>query len=493
MLVTVDSMRRMEKKAMEAGLSGRLLMENAASAAHRAILSYHPTGVVVLCGKGNNAGDGFAVARRLFIRGVPTEIVLLSDPALLPPDAAANYTLAATLGVPITPWEAFSQNPGGRLLVDALFGIGLHGEVSGTYAAAIRWMNDAPSPVVSLDIPSGIDGDTGKVHGLAVHADCTVTFGLAKLGLYSPLSADYVGKVIVEDISIPRPKQNPHFLLKKEDLSLPAMSRAAHKGLWGRAAIFGGSDGMAGSVYMATRAAEMSGAGLVTAIVPESLMPAMMARLTGAMCRTDLPSSDALLVGCGLGRTADARHRLLTALKAPVKTLVIDADGLYHLTPDDFSQTNAAVIITPHIGEMARLCGLSAQAVTENRVSLAMDFATRYQITVVLKGAYTVVALPDGTTYTNITGNEGMAKGGSGDILAGLICGLAASGAKMPARTGVYLHGLAGDMAAQKVAKRALHAEILLKFLPDAIKCMEDGFSVQNSIEANPYHGINYI
>ncbi|MBE7024702.1 MAG: NAD(P)H-hydrate dehydratase [Ruminococcaceae bacterium] len=480
-LLTCEQMRALDRAAIAAGIPGRVLMENAATAALSVIQAEHPAYAAIFCGKGNNAGDGFALGRRLFVSGIPTEIVLCADPSSLSDDAEANYKAACRIGVPTTSFADFQSRaslPDRGVLVDALLGTGIRGPVQGTIEAAITYMNESGCRVVSLDIPSGICGDTGKVHGTAVRADKTVTFGCRKPGLYSPLSIDYVGEVLWDDISIPAPKEGTRFLIEKQDIKLPVLSRAAHKGTRGHAVVLGGSVGMAGAVRMAAQSAEYGGAGLVTAMVPAPLMPVMMRSFYGSMCTSiedEIPSkANAILVGPGLGREKAGEAALCKAVSFRCDTLIIDADGLYHLADNKHLLQAAAkkIILTPHLGEMSRLCGLSTEEIAENRVQIAEEFASAYGVTLVLKGAHTVVADPAGITYINMTGNAGMAKGGSGDILAGLLCGLAASGAENPALAGVYLHGLAGDYAAEAYTPRALTAEIIMNFLPKAIKCM---------------------
>ncbi len=480
-LLSCEQMRAHDRAAIAAGIPGRVLMENAASAALSVLLAEKPAAAAVFCGKGNNAGDGFALARRLFVSGVATEMVLCADPAALSGDAAENYKAACALGVPAVSFPAFRDRgtpSAGTVLIDALLGTGVRGPVQGVFAEAITFMNNAGCRILALDIPSGICGDTGKVQGVAVRADKTVTFGHRKLGLYSPLSADFVGEIICDDISLPAPTGISRFLLEKSDVVLPALSRAAHKGVRGHAVVIGGSVGMAGAVCMAAQSADFGGAGLVTAMVPAPLLPVMMTRLYGSMCASiddEIPSkANAVLVGPGLGREKAGEAALSKAVRFRCDTLIIDADGLYHLAGNKHLLQAAAkkIILTPHLGEMSRLCGLSTEEIAENRVQIAEEFAFSYGVTLVLKGALTVVADPTGTAYINMTGNAGMSKGGSGDILAGLICGLAASGVENPAAAGVFLHGLAGDLAAEAHSLHALTAETLLHFLPAAIKCM---------------------
>ncbi len=477
-LFTCDEVRTAEGASIAAGIPGRVLMENAASAAAR--LLENASSVYIFCGAGNCAGDGFALSRRLFIRGRKVTVVLVGDTARLPEDAAANFAAARALGVPMLDFDevAGSPLPKGAHIVDAILGIGLSREVEGRFRAAISYINESGAPVLALDIPSGIDADTGRVFGCAVRATHTVTFGLWKLGLFSPLSADYVGALSFDDVSIPTPASSRRFLLEKEDILLPRAARATHKGTNGHAVIIGGSLGMAGAAVMSAEGALMGGAGLVTVMAEETTLPVLTKRLTDAMCAplsASLPEkANAVLVGPGLGRGEAGRKAFMTAIEAARGTLILDADALFHLAEDltVLKKAKCPVILTPHMGEMARLCGLSAAEITENRVEIAERFAAAHDVTLVLKGAFTVVANPAGQTYINMTGNAGMAKGGSGDVLAGLIAGLSASGVPDAAKAAVYLHGMAGDMAAEALGVRSMRASSLLKFLPKAIKCM---------------------
>ena len=478
-LLTCEEMRAADRAAIAAGIPGRVLMENAATAALRVILAEKPSRVDVFCGKGNNGGDGFAVARRLYVSGVPVRIVLVCEEEEIKGDALENFRAAKSVGVPVIPFSEKVKIEKDTLICDAILGTGVRGEVEGKCKSAIEAIEKSMARTVSLDIPSGISGDTGKVCGCAVTADKTVTFGYIKTGLLSPLSKMYTGEILSDDISIPAPRDVHRFLIEKSDIRKPVLLPDCHKGHRGHAALLAGSRGMTGAALLATTAAEAGGAGLVTALVPEDILPVMMARVWGAMCRVNtdpLPqNANAVLVGCGIGRTKEGKAILKKALMAECDTLIIDADGLYHLAEDKsmLRMCRAGqVILTPHMGEMSRLCGRDAAEITENRVEIAESFAKEHGVTVVLKGAGTVVAKPEGKTYINMTGNPGMAKGGSGDILAGLMLGFAASGWKEPAQSAVFVHGYAGDLAAKKTGELGITAEILVKFLPEAIKCM---------------------
>lgn len=478
-LLTCEEMRAADRAAIAAGIPGRVLMENAATAAYTVIAAEKPRHVDVFCGKGNNGGDGFAVARRLFVSGISVRIVLVCKKEELQGDALDNLLAAEAISVPSVSFSETLSIEKDTLIVDAVLGTGVRGEVEGMVRAAILAIEKNGARCISLDIPSGISGDTGKVCGVAVTADKTVTFGAIKTGLLSPLSMAYTGEIICDNISIPTPRDVHRFLLEKADIEKPRLAPAAHKGHRGHAVILAGSVGMTGAAALATAAAEAGGAGLVTAMVPDEIMHVMMTRLWGAMSKSNTENipenANAVLVGCGIGRDAAGKTVLEKALQTEADTLIIDADGLYHLAEniDILSKTHAkTVILTPHMGEMARLCGKSTVEITENRVEIAEHFAKTHNAIVVLKGAGTVVANPNGKTYINMTGNPGMAKGGSGDILAGLMLGFAASGWKEPAAAAVYVHGLMGDLAAEKTGLLGLTAETLVKFLPEAIKCM---------------------
>ncbi len=490
-LLTAAEMRALEGAAMSRGVPGRVLMENAATFALSVLKKASPAFVPVFCGKGNNAGDGFALARRLFVCGIKTEIVLCAGENFKG-DAAENFLAAKAFGVPVCTFSEFTQKavlPAGTYIVDALLGTGLSGQVRSPFSEAIGYLNESGFPILALDIPSGISADTGAVLGCGVHAAKTVTFGCRKLGLFSPLSMEYVGKVLCDTISLPHPEDCNRFLLTRQDVLLPPLPKNAHKGIRGHAVVMGGSEGMAGAVTLATRGAELSGAGLVTAMVPPALMPIMMRKLTGAMCasaESELPEkTNVLLAGPGLSRDAEGYAIFGKAISQAVDTVILDAGALYHLAKDLSVLKGAAanrIVLTPHLGEMSRLTGLSTAEIAENRVEIAEEFAARHKVTLVLKGAYTVVADEKDKTYINTTGNAGMAKGGSGDLLAGILLGLAAQG--IGTKEGVYLHGLAGDLAARELGMRAMCAAQIEKFLPCAIKCMETGDFVQNTTKA---------
>lgn len=476
-IVTCEEMKRLEKEAISIGISEPLLTENAALGAVGEIIRELPSSVQIFCGKGKNGGDGYAVARHLFNRGIDVTVTCLEKPS---GPALADYEIAENMNIDIRPYDGVRKCD---LLIDAILGTGINCDVTGLYKTVIESINASGIPVLSLDIPSGINGDTGKVCGCATRAFKTVTFGFPKLGLYSPLSIDYTGDVVTCDISIPRYAPSGKIsrkLLTKGTLNLPVKSRASHKGNGGKVLIIGGTGKMPGAPYMAASAAEKCGAGLVTAAVPEEYCIPIMKRLTGAMCvpiDETLPEriskADSVLIGGGMGNNENTLRLVETAVKSSLNTLIIDADGLNVLAENKKILKNKKnIIITPHMGEMSRLTNLSIPEITENRVLIAEDFSREYGVTVVLKGAGTVVAAEGFSTYINSTGNAGMAKGGSGDILAGMIAGFCASKIPEAAALAVYLHGIAGDLGADSIGQYSLTAKDLINFISKAIKCM---------------------
>lgn len=500
-LVTPAEMRLLERRAeADYGLSSILLMENAGARAAEVADRMRGGGrVVVVAGRGANGGDGFVLARHLAGRGCPVDVFLLGRESELRGDALTNFLILSRMagaGVGVSEIDgeeglsALSGSlAGAGLIVDALFGTGLHGAVTGLALAAVRAINRARRPVLALDVPSGVDAGTGQllaegdVPGAAgaVRATATVTFGLPKLGLYLYPGARYTGKILVVDIGLPAgllsdPALNMH-LITGEDVrrTLPDRPADAHKGSFGHALLVGGSPGLTGAVALAGEGALRSGAGKVTVAVPKSLNPVLEVKLTEVM---SLPLAEteaqtihasaaepllswsgrcqAVGIGGGLGTdesTGDFLRDFLVGLRLPV---VIDADALRLLAarPELFREILSArtipAILTPHPGEMAALMGLPIDAVERYRVDAAREVAQSWRSLLVLKGAHTVIALPDGELFLNPTGNPGLATGGTGDLLTGVITALLAQGMKPGAAAvaGVYLHGLAGDLAA---------------------------------------------
>ncbi|WP_319524973.1 NAD(P)H-hydrate dehydratase [uncultured Desulfosarcina sp.] len=512
-LVTADEMRRMDRTTIESfGVPGRVLMENAGRGATAFFLksiygqSTGPVGIAA--GRGNNGGDGFVMARYLFQKGIPATVFLFSPKDRIQGDAAANLKLLDAMGVPvieIVDEAAFESQKSPmahqHFWIDAILGTGLSSDVRGYFKTVIDFVNDLKRPVFSVDIPSGLNADTGQVCGVCIRADATATFGFAKVGHLTYPGRSYTGKLKVIEIGIP-----PHVaeaigcrqhLITADVLNnaFPPRQPTAHKGHAGHVLILAGSPGKSGAAAMAANAAMRAGAGLVTLGIPESLNPVLetmvIEPMTVGLPETEQGALDesafekvrslvedkrCLAVGPGIG-TAASTGRLLARLieESPIP-MVIDADGLNLIAADPavLSRSNAPMVLTPHPGEMARLCDLSTAQVQEDRIGHARDFAQKHGVHLVLKGAATVVARPDGTVFLNATGNPGMAAGGMGDVLTGLLAGLIGQGLdiSLAARAAVYLHGLAADRLQSQKAPMGYLATEVMDTLPEAIKAL---------------------
>jgi NAD(P)H-hydrate epimerase len=459
--------------------------------------------VGILCGKGNNGGDGLALARRLRISGVPVRVALLAFFGAVKGESKVNLSILRKMDVEIV------QNASSRsladiiawsdVLVDALLGVGMSSPLKGTYAQAVEMINASGDPVVAVDIPTGINADTGEVMGAAVKADLTVTMAFLKRGLVLYPGAGYAGIVRVADIGIPSEvAEKEHLsvsLLDKDSVWGVISSRMpdAHKGDFGHLMVVAGSPGKAGAAIMAAKGALRAGAGLVSVASPNNLVPIIQAQVAEAMC---VPSAESIegtlgigseeellktmgkMSACAIGPGLSTHYETVQAVRRLVQRLtipaVIDADGLNALAgfTDILKKVKAPVILTPHPGEMGRLLGISSDDVQKERVAIASDFAKKYKVTVVLKGAATIVATPHGWVFINSSGNAGMASGGTGDVLTGMIGSFLAQGysASQAACLGVYLHGRAGDLAAAEKGEASMIAGDLIDKIPQAFK-----------------------
>ncbi len=478
-LVTGEEMRRMEARAMnDYGIDEMQMIENAARSLFDACPKVETARI--FCGTGNNGADGYALARLLKNHGVTVSVVALG------PSNNRNAAIARAMGIPITPFEAM-EDEDAELYVDALFGTGLSRDIAGAASSLIAYVNSKSGYKLAVDIPSGINADTGAVMGSAFYADTTVTFGALKRGLFQYPGHEFAGHVVLGDCSLPREAMEDTRCYLTDSVQLPKRKQNSNKGDFGRLLCVCGSLGMAGAAYMAAQAAVKSGCGLVTLAVPTCIWPQIASRLTEAMT---LPLPDngttvtreakealkvaaegcqTLLIGCGMRNTDETSYIVREAIECFAgKNIVIDADGLNALsgTKDCFEGT----VITPHPGEMARLLNTDIVSVQKDRIAAAQAFANERRCTVVLKGALTVTAYPDGRVFVNTTGNAGMAGGGFGDVLAGLTASFTAQGITDAPHTAAYLHGEAGDWCAARYSQHAMSATDLLSALPVVIK-----------------------
>lgn len=505
-VVTAHTMQEIDKQAIqEYGIPGLQLMEAAGrSCVEEIIAEFGLKGrCVVMAGKGNNGGDGYVIARLLSQKGWGVKVIILADREQINGDAGLN--LERLDGVVINYCTHEGQLSAlhmeeifqADVIVDALLGTGLRSNVKGVYLEAIDLMNASGRPVVAVDIPSGIHGTTGRVLGDAVRAYITVTFAFAKLGHVLYPGAEHTGRLVVADVGIPAALMETAsgYDFLNTDTMRPMLrrrDRQAHKGHYGHCLILAGSTGMTGSAALAANSAVRAGSGLVTLGVAESIHHILELKTTEAMT-TPLPDSgsghltnsafpaiekllvgkDAVAIGPGFGRRPGTYALVQNLVETVSLPLVIDADGLNALAEDITvlkRKKSKQVILTPHPGEMSRLLGTSIPDVEAIRISVAQEFARSNGVYLVLKGARTIIASPTGTAAINGSGNPGMATGGMGDVLTGIIVSLLGQGygAWDACRLGVFLHGFAADMVAEEMGEIGINASDVLEKLPYA-------------------------
>ena len=511
-VANAEEMQELDRKAIETyRIPGMILMENAGKGAAEAISDAFPDlqkkKIAIIAGKGNNGGDGFVIARYLLNQGVSVRVYLLTDPKGLRGDAETNYNIFQRMKGEILSVASSKDYVKVKkdlekfdILVDGIFGTGLDAEVRGYYREVIDHLNTLQKPVVAIDIPSGLDANTGKPLGTAIRAFLTITFGLPKVGHLIPPGLGYVGKVKVIDIGIPRrlveEEKIPTYLLEKEQiqrwLSIPR-NPDTHKGDYGHLLVIAGSVGKTGAAAMACQAALRMGAGLVTLAIPKSLNGIMEMKLTEVMTEP-LPETPkqtlslrafsalvrlcenkrAVIIGPGLGTFKETQSLVLKLVKTLNLPIILDADGLTALAtqPKILPITNRSLILTPHPGEMARLIRSNVKEVLEDRIGLSRKFSQSQHVHLILKGHPTLISTPQGEVFVNPTGNPGMASGGTGDVLTGMIGGLVCQGFDiLPSlQIAVYLHGMAGDEGAREKGEKSLIATDIIEKIPSLLK-----------------------
>ena len=457
-------------------LPGATLMERAGAACFAQLVALWPAArsVGVLCGTGNNGGDGFVIARLAHAAGLQVSALQVGERDKIRGDAFSALQRLEASGVPVVAWNAVDL-PVCEVWVDALFGTGLNTEVTGAWCAAIAALNASGRPILSVDIPSGLDADTGHVWGVAVHATATLTFIGLKQGLFTGAGPDLCGELSFDALDIPAAvmaRESPSATRIASEwvrTRLPPRLRSAHKGHFGHVAIFGGDHGMSGAARLAGEAAARAGAGLVSvATRPEHAALLGMAR-PELMChgvtdagevRQVLARATVAAIGPGLGRSTWARVVLGQLLDADLPC-VIDADALNLLAAEPLRREHW--VLTPHPGEAARLLNITVAQVQRDRFAAAAALQKTYSGVVVLKGAGTLIAAPDSAVYVCDAGNPGMASGGMGDVLTGVIAGLLAQGLSLTdaACVGVYVHATAADHAARAGERGLLASDVL--------------------------------
>ncbi len=475
----------------ELGIPSLELMERAAASCVRIMEAegLDLSDVCIVCGSGNNGGDGFAVARMLLAKGKKVEVVFAGKKEKCTLDTARQMASFENAG---GTFRNTYREKEYTVVVDALFGVGLNREIGGNYLELIEKMNRGRALKVAVDIPSGVCAATGKILGAAFRADITITFQNEKLGLVLYPGQSYAGEIFPADIGIDNRKMEEDlkvaFALEPGDLKryLPKREPDSHKGSYGRALIIAGSRGMAGAAYLSARAAYMAGAGLVrlytveeNRVILQQLLPEAVLTTYEEFNEDELLSlldwADVVGVGPGLGKSQTAREILFAVLKNVKRPCVIDADGLNLLAEqmellDGYA--GGSLIFTPHIKEMSRLTGRTAEELKQDRVRFLAEFTEKYPVTCVLKDARTCIGRKKRHMFVNLSGNAAMAKAGSGDVLTGIITGLLAQGMEpyLGAVLGVYIHGLSGDSAKKEKGGYSVLARDLVKHIGNVLK-----------------------
>jgi len=489
----------------EVGIPSLVLMENAARSAFSVLRRKFPHArkILVLAGRGNNGGDGIALGRMLHLRGYCVDIFLpLGDPK---GDAQIQLKILRNLGVsplegkPV--WERYD------LVVDALFGTGFEPPLRGDVAVLVEDLNSAPVPVLSIDVPSGLSGDTGRVFSPCVKANVTVTFQFPKICHILYPAAKFCGEVAVEDISIPpRLAQDvKREIIDPRNLPVPRRERDTYKTKEGHVLVVGASRGKTGAVILTALAATKTGSGLVSVGVPEDLNDVFESSLVEEMS-LPLPGRGRLsyfaveeilslqekfsvmALGMGMDRYEEGQDVVRDLILSWKKPLLIDADGLNNLADTgDISflrDREGLTVLTPHVGEFSRLTGLPPDEIVCNQMDVAAEFSERFGCFLILKSARTVVATPEGRTYVSTRGTQAMAKGGTGDALSGILASLLGRGIppEEALKLGVYLHGLAGELAEKKTHRESLRARDLIEAIPEAYKLLENSSKETDTI-----------
>lgn len=486
-LYTNKEAKELDSHAIQTiGMPSLVLMERAAMSVAAYMIKKERKGIRVLavCGTGNNGGDGIAVARILYEMGYETAIAVVGETERMTPETKRQFLLAINSQVPVVSLSSIKESSF-DILVDGIFGVGLSRKVDGVYAEIIENMNQSRAKIYAIDVPSGVNGTTGEIMGVAVQADCTVTFGVNKVGLVLYPGCENAGEVVVADIGFPKESRNnvrcTCYHYEPSDLSylLPKRPSRSHKGTFGKVLVIAGSQEMSGACYLAAKAAYCSGAGLVKAVSTENNREILLNALPEVLFTTreylkeGIEWADAVVIGPGIGLSEDAKEMLQYVLDNCALPTVIDGDAIRLCAQLTDSLTNN-VIVTPHVKEMSYLTGMSVSELQQDLLGSTKDTARELGCVLVQKDARTIVS--DGEEcYINISGNNGMATGGAGDVLAGMLGGLLAQKMEpyLAAKTAVYIHGLGGDAARKKKGTYALMASDIIEGIVKVLATQE--------------------
>ena len=497
-VATSEIMRKIDKYSIETlAIPGTILMENAALKVIKNIELDKYNSFVVVCGKGNNGGDGFAIARHLVVLGKEVEVFLIGTKENMSVDCEINYNILKNMNVKITKIgniedmnefrDAITET---EVTVDAIFGTGLTKNICDVYDLAINIMNENSAYIISVDVPSGFDCNDGRILGNCVRADKTISFQLYKKGFLNYGTDKYTGNIVIEDIGIPQfviDKFHENEYIVDRDMvkkQIIKRDKYAHKGDYGKILVIAGSDGYTGAAYICTQGAVRSGAGLVSLYCPDNITEILSNKLVEAMTvpfsnkaklQELLLKSDVIAIGPGLGDNEQTLEILRYVIKNAQCPIVIDADGINVLKDnlDILKEKKSEIILTPHFGEMSRITGISIEEITQNRMEISKEFAKKYGVIVLLKGYNTIITDGD-KTIINSTGNSAMASGGMGDCLTGMVASFIGQGYKIMNAScmAAYIHGYCGEKLSKNMF--CVNATHVIEEIPYAIKDLQE-------------------
>src|SRR6056297_13081 len=519
----VKEMQNMDKEAMEKyGISDELLMENAGMATYQVIaknFKINDSHFLIFCGVGNNGGDGLVVARKLFSNGANIKLCILGNPEKYKNAALKNWQIIQKLNLPVmimpTMKEIASSIVPENIIIDAILGTGLTRDIEGDYFKTIQLINQKNNQVISIDIPSGIDGNSGKVNGIAIRANHTVTFGLPKIGNILYPGYDYAGNLYVSHISFPPElynKKNINIQINTP-LTIPNRPKEGHKGTFGNALFISGARNYYGAPYFSSFSFLKTGGGYSRLAAPSSIIPYISSRASEVVFlpqRETISGSigldnfqellewsnkmDIVIIGPGLSLQEETQELVRKLLAKIDKPILIDGDGLTALSNDMsiLKLRQQPTVLTPHPGEMSRLMKQPIAKIKEKSINMIQEAAQKFNTIIILKGAHSIIGLPDGKLYINMTGNSGMASAGSGDVLTGAIAAMFTLGLPIEsaARQGVLVHGFAGDLAAKKMGEDGITAQDIMNSLPEAMTIIRNN---QNNDAKLNFSGLNVI
>ncbi len=508
---TVEQMRALDRRAIEKyGIEDKLLMENAAHSIYFVILKHFGNlagkNFVVFAGPGNNGGDAITIARKLHSNGANVKIYLVSSPEKYKGSARMNYEIAEKIGIQMESFEGDNalvrmSVENADAVIDGILGTGLSREVEGKYKEAIRIINESSKLTFSVDIPSGIAGNTGKVMGIAVKADYTVTFGLPKIGNILYPGFEHCGKLFVSHISFPPSNYEDREIniFTNDPISLPPRKKDGHKGTFGDTLFIAGAKKYYGAPFFSALSFLKAGGGYARLATAKSVVPFIGAEgreivfypleetedgTIGYTSREEILKIvdivDFVVLGPGTSLNERTQKLILDLIPKIKKPLLVDGDGLTALAMnvDILKEREAPTVLTPHPGEMARLLKMEIPEMMENHLEVIRKFVEEYGVIVVFKGAHTRIFMPDGRIYVNMSGNSGMATAGSGDVLTGTIAAMHGLGLRFEdaVRMGVFVHGLAGDIAAEYMGEDGMTARDIMESLPEALELVREKF-----------------